>query len=203
MKQFPSKRNIVYLQDNHVHKQHTVISTLETERVFLHQLKENGVKVPMILDICSNTLVTEYITGQTIPDFLEQSVTATDCNAVAENLICWLKHFYCAVAYTSTHEIRGDINGRNFIITSDLEIYGVDFENHEYGSIEEDLGRLLAYIDSYYLEDNSAAVMLHSSVLEHAISTFAVDIDDIMSAKQTELAAMQQRRSDRISREEL
>jgi len=171
---FKSKRNQVELV---VRKTVATLEAANSEADFLRKLAANGVAVPEVLDVRENVLYLQYIEGPTLPDFF--------CDEAAESLSTWLKDFYNA-----TGEIRGDVNGRNFIFSGG-KCYGVDFEEHVYGAKEEDAGKLLAFASTYSLPEEKRERFV--SVLRKFL-TEGLDIVQVEHFYEKELEAIKKRR---------
>jgi len=93
----------------------------------------------------------QYIHGETLPNLiarLEKSSGLSNIETATSKIISWLRDFYNAVDIDKTGEIRGDINGRNFVF-DDVCYWGVDFEEKVYSVKEKDIGRLIAFILTY------------------------------------------------------
>jgi len=184
MKKFNSKRNNVYLRDGMVFKELKSPDIANSEAEFLTLLLRKGVAVPKVIRVDGCTLCMEHITGSPLPDFLMEHDAYERCRNVADNLAQWLEMFYTAVDNSKTSEIRGDVNGRNFIVT-DSGIVGVDFEEHIFGHQKTDFGRLLAYIATYSYEDDRAQKVQREMVkmLTDSISKRFSLSDDVLSAE--------------------
>ena len=193
MTRFISKRNKVYVKDGLVFKEFENINVAKFEIEYLIRLKDKGVAVPFVVDTYDNTLVLEYIEGLTIPDFLESSDSYSRSETVSKHLADWFSCFYRAVEYETTSEIRGDVNGRNFIITDD-QVFSVDFEEKIYGRMSTDLGRLLAFITTYTVKNTSAKDMLCYFLLDDFCSNLSIDSDSILYEKTKEMDSMKIRR---------
>jgi tRNA A-37 threonylcarbamoyl transferase component Bud32 len=153
MKQFISKRNQVFLRDGLVVKRLAGPEQAVEEAENLFRLYEAGVSVPKVLKQMHNEIIMEYVPGETIPDFLERMEAERDealLRQTAQRLFLWFKQFYEAVDYGRTGEIRGEVNGRNFIIAEN-RVISVDFEERAFGRAEQDIGKLLAFIRTYDL----------------------------------------------------
>ncbi len=146
MKEFVSKRNRVWLENGEVHKVLPDEATAVKEAGFLRMLREKGVAVPAVLRREGRELVMEHVLGVALPDLL--GGLEMDWFLVAGALVDWLAAFYHAVDHRATGEIRGDVNGRNFIFRA-FRVYGVDFEEHCFGTRERDAGRMLAFVQTY------------------------------------------------------
>jgi tRNA A-37 threonylcarbamoyl transferase component Bud32 len=163
-KRFISKCNQVFLRDGFVVKRLASPEQAVMEAEILFRLYETGVSVPRVLKQRHNEIIVEYVPGETIPDFLERMVMERDETLLlqtAQRLFLWFKKFYEAVGYEQTGEIRGDVNGRNFIIAEN-RVVSVDFEERAFGKAEQDIGRLLAFIRTY---DLGVSVKRHFSRL--------------------------------------
>jgi len=164
MKQFISKRNQVFLRDGLVVKRLAGPEQAVEEAENLFRLYQAGVSVPRVLKQMHNEIIMEYVHGETIPDFLERMEAERDealLRQTAQRLFLWFKQFYEAVDYNRTGEIRGEVDGRNFIIAEN-RVISVDFEERAYGKAEQDIGRLLAFIRTY---DLAVSVKRHFSRL--------------------------------------
>jgi len=143
---FKSKRNYVYLEDNLVYKS---LASLISEKAalaeadILRKLYMAGVNVPKVVTISNGVIAMEYIPGITLTDVIERE-NEPPCH-LAERISDWFAAFYKVFP----DKIRGDVNCRNFIITQDKRVFGVDFEELLSGCKETDLGRLRAFILSY------------------------------------------------------
>jgi len=193
MRKFKSKRNKVYLHDNMVFKELENHELAGQEAEFLTALKCKGVDVPKVIKVDKNTLCLEYIKGTPLPDLMSEHDALERCREVAEHMAIWFESFYAAVDNTMTSEIRGDVNGRNFIITNN-RIVGIDFEEHVFGRRETDFGRLLAYIATYSYEDTRAQCVLEEMLLDNFIRRFSLSEDVLFTEKAKELDDMIKRR---------
>lgn len=152
-KVFKSKKNEVYIAEKsgkkYVIKLHKDDRAAEYEKEFLTKLKAAGVNVPSIVKQTGEALVLEYIEGQPLNEVLEEEEDhGGDFEPILNAMIDWLSDYYRNVDFVSS---VGDINLRNFILTGNGQIYGVDFESGEgYNSNpEEDTGRICAFMESY------------------------------------------------------
>ena len=189
---FHSKRNCVYRDEDKVYKRFENASEAQTEAAFLRMLLKKGVPVPVILHNDDQVLVMEYIRGVTIPDLLCGSENP-DWHQVAAAVIRWLQSFYDAICHETTGEIRGDVNGRNFIFYAG-NVWGVDFEEHTYGTRETDAGRLLAYAATYDVSDESKKIALSNALERQFVDVMKLDRQMITSECKKELLAISQRR---------
>jgi len=192
---FKSKRNTVLLRNNIVEKHCASVELANIELQILEQLKKAGVNVPQVYSQNGAVLKMEYIPGKTLPDLIEEyeaSVTTDElsCNGVAMEIIKWFDDFYRAVA---TEEIRGDVNGRNFIFNNN-QCWGVDFEERIYGTKEQDIGRLIAFVLTYDPPHTTVKTAFASSLLYHGVNILKLDAQEICRWRDLEFQAMLKRR---------
>jgi tRNA A-37 threonylcarbamoyl transferase component Bud32 len=168
-KRFISKRNQVFIRDGVVVKRLASAEQAVEEAEILFRLYEAGVSVPRVMKQRHNEIIMEHVPGETIPDFLERMGKARDETLLlqaAQRLFLWFKNFYEAVGYEQTGEIRGDVNGRNFIIAEN-RVVSVDFEERAFGKAEQDIGRLLAFIRTYNMSYDMSKDLSLVSVKRH------------------------------------
>ena len=140
-----------------------------------------------------------FINGETLPDLIERlekedSIENTHViETVAHELVIWLRDFYKAVNTEKTNQIRGDVNGRNFIFDSAF-IWSVDFEEIAFGEKEQDIGRLLAFITTYDPVDTPLKKRLTSAVLAEAVKVLNITQEKIKIYMEAELDAITLRR---------
>ena len=196
MDRFISKRNQVFLQDGVVIKKFPGRESAETEARILREYYDVGIAVPKVLEQRETELVLEYIPGETIPDFLARMGPTPDDDLLwkaAAGLCAWFKCFYEAVDHTKSKEIRGDVNGRNFIITG-RGVISVDFEERVIGRAEQDIGRLLAFICTYNFDEVYAKRQLARLFKQEVEKRLCLFMPEILKQFRLELAAMKKRR---------
>ena len=195
-KQFASKRNKVFLRDGRVIKIFSDSQSANAEAAILREHRNAGLSVPMVITCQDNEIVMEYIRGETIPDFLERITLSKDeaeLEKAAQALCDWFVHFYKVVDHRNRKEIRGDVNGRNFLITAG-GVVGIDFEERVYGAAEQDVGRLLAFIHTYNFPNDSAQRSFAMSFQNRIISLLNLSLSEIEHYYKLELTAMKERR---------
>jgi len=150
---FKSRRNRVWREGNTVYKQILPkagetgpYQSAEFEANILKRLYSRGVYVPKIISCENNLLAMEYIESMTLTDYIELYEDQPFTDTIVERITSWFESFYNAIPLNS---LRGDVNCRNFLVTPDLNIAGVDFETPCTGIRETDLGKLIAYILTY------------------------------------------------------
>jgi len=146
LKQFKSKRNKVYLVENNgllsVMKVHESKEKAELEASILESLA-NTLNVPKVLRLTDNVLYTEYIDGTA---FLEYFLSSDKNISKASNM---LFDFCSKYAYVMAPYALLDTNFNNFIITKDIKLYGIDFEDKETGTILNSAANIVAFAFLY------------------------------------------------------
>jgi len=183
----------VFLDGGVVYKERPDESAAEFEAAYLSSLKQKGVAVPEVLSIEGRVLRMEYVDGVPLPDYLDEKDSVFSCDRTAEFISDWFESFYTAVSHSESKEIRGDVNGRNFIVTA-VGVTGVDFEARVFGKRETDLGGLLAFVASYSYEDDGAQRALERELLKSFMKRFSLGEDELLEEKTKELRAMALRR---------
>ena len=192
MKQFYSKRNNVILTDDNIVIKSTPNSRNEAE--ILKYLYKRNVRVPKVYSYDDMSITMEYINGQTLVEYIVRNETKSTPYAdydIVYSLSDWFKTFYNAV---ENNIIRSDVNCRNFIVTEDNEIFSVDFESLHSGFIEEDLGKLSAYIITYDPADTYYKRNFVNSLIDIFDQFFTIDYKLLNAECEKELAEMELRR---------
>lgn len=102
-----------------------------------------------------DVLYYEYISGRIAVEYLDETEMdptnqSNSFSAVIGSILDWMVCFYnCMEEETGKEWILGDIHLRNFIISSEYQVYGIDFENCREGKREEDIAKLCAFILTY------------------------------------------------------
>lgn len=155
---FTSKRNNCYYDDD----KKCVVKKYKSQEDYLNERKMyetlalvDSIHIPKLLneDLENLILEIEYIDGilfLTSLEELEELNNLRQAVKLMNKLIAWLNNFYKEVnCHEETRQyIYGDVNLRNFIITS-IGIIGIDFEQSGLGNIEEELVYLLAMYMMY------------------------------------------------------
>ena len=92
-------------------------------------------------------LILDYIPGQNVCDQINnQNLTTEEKIEIIQKLAYWFYKFHSYYQQKSIPLIHGDAHLRNFIITKNKNIYGLDFEENKPGNINEDIASLCASI---------------------------------------------------------
>jgi len=181
IEKFYSKKNDVYKIKNIyknnkeeicVIKNFNNIDNMNREIDMLKNLKNKGLAVPEIYYVGKKEVVMEYIEGKTLLDVIcENEINKVFDYDIVRKLLIWLKNFYSITRNSMNKKIiMSDVNLRNFIV--DKHIYGIDFENCKKGNIEEDIGKLCAYILTYDPSFTEWKVKLVDKIFCESMSTF-------------------------------
>lgn len=166
-------------------------------------LHQRGLAVPRVLLAKPRCLVMQYITGETLVDYLEQvereyplcpETLQSAVRPLAQQLAAWLQRFYRITADSFGRAmIRGDVNLRNFLVR-DGKIFGVDFEDARPGDMAEDAGRILAFALTY----DPAFTPWKRAIVEELSLAFRevlqLAAEPLQRAMEAELQAIRERR---------
>jgi hypothetical protein len=129
----------------------------EKEHLMLRALGENtrksGIYVPGIFYSGDNFLITDFVRGGTLLEYLLSRETGNkDIRPDRTNPLAaackMINDFYSiSKEITGYHCVFGDVNLRNFIAGSAL--YRIDLEDWRKGNLSEDFGKLIAFILTY------------------------------------------------------
>jgi len=185
--QFFSKRNTVTLRGGLVYKQAKDPKAAALEASILRELYSHGVAVPEVVSHEGSLLVLEYLPGEPLPDIIGRG--GVDPEAIAAALCDWFAAFYDA----APGELRGDVNGRNFLYDG-KKIHGVDFEERCHGPKARDAGRLAAFIETYETRERAGQAALSRAFMMGFSERFHCKTSEILAERESELAAMRLRR---------
>lgn len=202
---FKSKRNLVILNGVYVEKHFPTKEAAIIEKNQLLRLQKSRIEVnvPKIVTnlTTENVVTTEYIEGLTLTDFIDDLESYNTMSQlfkrliahVANELFRWFFNFHRAVDNLNTKEIKGDVNGRNFIFDG-LGIWGLDFEEKAEGEVEKDIGRLIAFILTYDPAFTTVKKFFEQSLLSKAARYSRYNKDKILFYRDEEIKAIEKRR---------
>ena len=197
---FRSKRNKVFLRGNVVEKHFVSAEAASLEAAMLEQLYAKGVRVPYPVTRENGILKMPYIPGETLPDLFARFESSPDrrgqsvLRKAAEDIVSWFRDFYRAVDADNTGEIRGDINGRNFLWDGE-HCWGVDFEERVTGVKEQDIGRFIAYSLTYNPPGTPIKKMFAEMFLQEITRTFSINPTAVSAYCSQEFSAIYARRN--------
>jgi predicted Ser/Thr protein kinase len=209
-KQFISKKNKVHLvkallengkKESFVVKEYSDdVLPVNREADMLTGLYQAGLTVPGLYYKGENHLVMEYIKGAALIDIMTdseyiagESLDYINTKGIASHLARWLEHFYkAAQSITGKKTILWDINLRNFLVG--YKLYGIDFEDCREGAVEEDMGRLMAYIVTYEPSFTPYKMNFAREVYSALGRRVYLDMDRVVAELLKEFDALRERR---------
>ncbi len=171
IEKFKSKKNNVSLLEfcsssyhlKFISKEYSNQDALLRELTVLYTLMREGVNVPSIYGYKDYFLYMEYIEGHTLMYLLEKNMWSDN---VTDALVKWFCGFYNIKRLQSDKLlIKGDCNLKNFIYDGS-KIYGIDFEESQYGNAEQDIGELCSHILLSYPEYTDCKKLLVDKVVQ-------------------------------------
>ncbi|MCD4669365.1 MAG: aminoglycoside phosphotransferase family protein [Actinomycetia bacterium] len=207
IRKFYSKRNEVYLVEdssdsvgeNYVLKIFKGRQKEKRKRIeenFLKDLSKSFLNVPELLLTGKDYLLMEYIKGDTFLDILIQHEEGSSCDDRPFLMVIdFIYDFYRHTLKSAGQSyILKDINLRNFIYKGD-QLYQIDFEDCAPGYIEEDLGKLFAFILTYDPVFTDWKISRVKDLFKYLSDKYSADIDSIRSEMKKELISIEDRRS--------
>lgn len=120
------------------------------ELSMVRRLTEAGVPVAPVLSAEEPVILYRYLPGDTLADLLEEAEThppqARRLRQALPALARWLSRYYAA----SGGMVLGDAHLRNFLLSPEGALTGLDFEACRPGSPEEDAARLAVFTLTYH-----------------------------------------------------
>jgi tRNA A-37 threonylcarbamoyl transferase component Bud32 len=176
-------------------------SSITREADMLTGLNEMGISVPRLYYRGERSIVMEYINGTILIDVLtdvesiaQESFDYINIKGIAAHIARWLDDFYKAAAQiTGRDTILWDINLRNFLVG--YKLYGIDFEDCREGAVEEDMGRLMAFIVTYEPAFTHFKMDFARQIYYALEKRVLLDKDRVMSEVEREFDAMRARRN--------
>lgn len=145
-----SKRNQVYKVRLHestdiklaIMKKYSLdnLKLLDTEYENMQMLQEHGILIPKIIHKSSDNLIMEYIQGDLVTDMVEK----LDTGDWIDGLALWMVNLH-KISNEAGSLLKMDVNLRNFIY-SNGKVYGLDFEEMDYGDPRTDLANICFFI---------------------------------------------------------
>ncbi|MDW7676772.1 MAG: hypothetical protein SCK57_03845 [Bacillota bacterium] len=174
---------------------------MKQEAELVNALHKEGVAVPRLFYQGENHLVFEYIDGLTLCDLFQdqeaalhgETLLSADTRQAIGSLVQWLWAFYRAGrVITGRTLLMKDVNLRNFLLAERL--YGVDFEDCSTGQIEEDVGRLCAYVLTYDPIGTAWKQLAAAALCRHLSAKLGLDVQAVHHYFRQEILEMENRR---------
>lgn len=149
LERFYSKRNQVYkIRYNDGSNKLAVMKKynsnnhklLETEYENMKKLMDHGISIPRVIYKDNCCLITEYVQGNLVNDLVEM----LDMGDWIDKLALWMANLHRIPGFKG-NLLKGDVNLRNFIY-SQCSIFGLDFEELDYGDPRKDLANICFFI---------------------------------------------------------
>lgn len=177
-----SKRNRVVKIGLLVFKQARCKLYAQQEAQRLRNLKKSGVRVPRVMAVFGRTIIMQYIPSQTLTDYLESLEAGPPDRALLEKtakMLCgWLDDFYRSTQWQKSGIIVDDENCRNFLVCNS-GLWGVDFERDKRGEREENIGWILAFLESYRPQGTVHKRIICRLFRENAVESLGLDPEKI------------------------
>lgn len=195
-----SKKNKVYrIKDggkSHILKTFTDIKSFNKELEVLSFLNKKDILAPLILNTSEDSITLEDLGETTLLSTYEELEENNDKNYqdIIGNLLSWLESFYkAAETYYGRECILGDMNFRNFIVKN-KQIYRIDFEEVTFGKKESDIGKLLAFGETYKPEQTEWKKEFEKDFVGEVIKSGLYDINSVVEERDLELGKINERR---------
>lgn len=186
IKKFKSKKNNVYLVEiqskRFIKKVFADKHMYVKERNFYLNVQPTfECMLPKLLryeDTC-NELIIEYIAGKSVLNLVEEYEMLLEYDlafSVVKKIILWLEQFSKLDYVAKNRLCFHDVNFRNFIIY-DGNIYGIDFEDVQQGSIKQDIVKVIAMYLCYRPEFSEFKVEIRNRLTRFLIDKGWFDKD--------------------------
>ncbi len=142
-----SRRNEVWLVENeeiYIQKRYTQPESKQQELFYLEIMK--GMHVPAVERVEKEWIQLSYLEGRLLLDIYEEleRQQASPLHVIRQ-LVNSMEEFYQkTIEHFGRSHSLGDMNFRNYIIRENI-CYRIDLEECTQGTIEEDVGRLMAF----------------------------------------------------------
>jgi len=198
-----SKRNTVYRvydgDTTYIKKEYTCNKNQIIEEEMLDFLMDKGVLVPKIMSKGNRYLLLEDLGETTLLDWFEraESENLNQYDEIVYNICDFLKSFYTNMKDKYGYQMSlYDMNFRNFILVNN-KIYRVDFEETKKGSIEQDLGKLLAFSTMYDPPRTTWKLEFKEKLLKGILKEFSLREDELLEEEEKELQLIRKRRKNK------
>ena len=191
VKKFYSKKNNVFLSELAENK--VVVKIFVDKNNYKNELDvygklENDINCAKVINFADNTIVYEYIQGNTLLQMLDnESIDAE----IVNKLLRWMKVFY-----DKTGLILYDAHLKNFIYND--EIYGIDFEQAVKGEKEYDIASLILFTVTYRPMFTLYKIRIAKLIYEVSLEILDIKEDAILSNLKVQMNLMQKRRNTKL-----
>jgi hypothetical protein len=205
LQKFYSKKNNVYLAHNGSSNIVCKIFKLESnyikEKTYYELLKNSNLNIPLIISYedATLTMLIEYLSDTTALDIIESYESKNDIeNAVALliKIFLWIDSFHALPGIRNHSLSLYDVSFRNFIV-KDNQIYSIDFESVEKGSLLEDVARLIAMYLNYDQKNSPFKVRAVFLFKEYLINNSVFLKENLEAAIDREILILNERRKEK------
>jgi hypothetical protein len=195
-----SKRNrvlrIIEGDESWIRKEFKVMKRFSAEAGMLKVLKAEGIRVPKILKVGPDHLLLEDLGDWTLLDWFEKAEedNLENYESMIQGMVDFLREFYIV-----SHKVFGepmvmyDMNFRNFIVREDA-LYRVDLEQTCKGSIESDIGKLLAFATTYHPPGTDWKMKFRDRLFEQLTDALVLHRETVLEEEMKEYREMNSRR---------
>lgn len=157
IRKFISKKNNVYLVNNGtkniIKKTFNSKDNYLKEKYYYNLLRNYSIKIPSVLAYNDESLIMiiEFLSENTVLDkleILEKENNEYEALILLKKIFAWINIFHSIPEISSNNLAFCDLSLRNFILKDD-EVYGIDFESINIGSLLEDTAKLIAMYLNY------------------------------------------------------
>ncbi len=169
---------LLILKDEVVVKRYKCGRKAVDEFKHLKSLSSLGLRVPEPYVLVGNIVVRKYIKGKNVAELLASNVKEKNSIEIDTLNYCILVTKWLEQLKNKTGLINKDPNLRNFIINSEGDLYCVDLEDLDTGSIEQSLGYLC---QNLIVLDFPLSIEKRVKICEKIVSTItgAVNLDGV------------------------
>jgi tRNA A-37 threonylcarbamoyl transferase component Bud32 len=161
------------------------IERLDHEYSILKDSRDLDIQVPEVYEKSSTSIIMEYIPGEVLVDTLNRSENSLeDKKKQVELLTNWFLKFHISFRKAGKSLLRSDCTLRNFILGKKL-MWGLDFEEAEWGDPARDLGAVCAAI----LDTDPMFIDWKVDLCENMIDRYRSSVDWNIDDIETEIAA--------------
>jgi tRNA A-37 threonylcarbamoyl transferase component Bud32 len=202
IRKFISKKNNVYLVNNGtkniIKKTFNSKDNYLKEKYYYNLLRNYSIKIPSVLAYNDESLIMiiEFLSENTVLDkleILEKENNEYEALILLKKIFAWINIFHSIPEISSNNLAFCDLSLRNFMLKDD-EVYGIDFESIDIGSLLEDTAKLIAMYLNYekkYSQFKNNAV---SDFKKYLSISYNFDIKELESTIEHEIDIIEKRR---------
>lgn len=168
----------------------------------LKHLSYHGVPVPEIYYSSNRLIIMEHISGEVLLEKILNSSNNIDDYRIINELIIWFESFYRAMKkWKKSLYVKADVSLTNFIFKD--KIYGIDFDGCQPGIIEEDIGKLCAFILTYSTEFNASRFQFINRFIQVFTQELRLDTEVVIREMKNVIAKLSEKTINNYSQESI